>query len=114
MLWWLLYLNIFGGFKLKKGDINEILTEGGRITQKLRPVLRQCHTRAQNSDFKNRIKNVASIQLALLEMIYQELVLDSSTTNHPDTVQGIRAMLLGAKGLVTDLWHFHARRFGSK
>ena len=52
--------------KLKKG---EILTEGGRFIQELPSVLREFHTCAQNSDFKNRIKNNANIQLPLLEMI---------------------------------------------
>ena len=81
--------------QVKEGqNINEILTEGARIIQKLRPVLRECHTRAQRSNFKNRIKNIASIQPALLEMIYQELVLDSSTASHPGTVQRICAMFL--------------------
>ena len=60
----------FLGFKLKKGDINEILTEGGRITQKLGPVLRECHKKKKKSDFKNRMKTIASIQPALLEIIY--------------------------------------------
>ena len=90
--------------QVKEGqNINEILTEGGRIIKKLLPVLRECHTRAQKSDFKNRIKNTASIQPALLEMMYQELLLDSSTASHPDTVQRIRTMFLGTEGLVPDL-----------
>ena len=38
-------------------------------------------------------------------MIYQELVLDSSTANHPDTVQIICTMFHGAEGLVAHLRH---------
>ena len=95
-------------------NINDILTEGGQIIQKLQPVLMECHTSAQKSDFKNRITNIASIQSALLEMIYQELVLDSSTANHPDTVQRNCSMFLGAKGLVANFRHLNPGRPGDK
>ena len=96
--------------QVKEGqNINEILTEGGRIIQKLRPVLRECHTCTQKSDFKNRIKNIASIQTALLKMIYQELVLDSLTASEPDNVQRICTMFLGAEGLMADLRHLNPR-----
>ena len=47
-------------------------------------------------------------------MIYQELVLDSSTASHPDTVERICRMFLGAEGLVVDLWHHNAGRLGNK
>ena len=56
--------------------------------------------------------NVSSIQPSLLEMLYQELCLDSSTANHPDTTQRIRAMFLGAPGLVADLRHLNPGRPG--
>ena len=59
-------------------------------------------------------KNITSIQPLLLEMIYQELVLDSSTASHPDTVERICIMFLGAEGLVVDLWHYNAGRLGNK
>ena len=109
------HISIFVVVQVKEGrNISEILTEGGRIIQKLRPVLRECHTRAQKCDFKNRIKNIASIQRALLEMIYQELVLDSSTASHQDTVQRIRAMFLGAEELVADLQHLNTGSPGNK
>ena len=56
------HTSIFSGVQVQEGkNINEVLTEGGRIIQKIRPFLRECHTRAQKSDFKNRIKNIASI-----------------------------------------------------
>ena len=63
----------------------------------------ECHTRAQKSDFKNRIKNITNIQPALLEMIYQELILDSLTASHLKSVQRIRVIILGANRSVTDL-----------
>ena len=47
-------------------------------------------------------------------MIYQELVLDSSTASHPDTVQRIRAIFLGAEGLVANLRHLNPGRPGNK
>ena len=82
-----------------------MLTKGGRFLQKLVPQMREYHTRAQKSEFKRKVQNVASIQPALLEMMYQELCLDWSTANHPDTVQRIHPMFLGAHGLVADLRH---------
>ena len=90
------------------------LIERGRIIQRLRPVSRECHTCTQKSNFKNRIKNIASIQPALLEMISWKLVYDSSTVSHPDTDQRIRAMFLGTEGLVADLPHLNPGKPGNK
>ena len=82
------HTSIFAVVQVKEGqNTNKILTEGGQIIQKLLPVFMECHTRAQKSEFKKRIKNIASIQPALLEMIYQELFLNSSTASHPDIVK---------------------------
>ena len=67
----------------------------------------------QSSNFKNS-KNIASIQPALVEMSYQELVLDSSTASHPDTIQRIFAAFRSAEGLVADLWHCNPGRPGNK
>ena len=74
----------------------------------------ECHTSAQKSDFKNRITNTASIQSELLEMIYQELVLDSSTANHRETAQRNCAMFLGVEGLVANFRHLNPGRPGIK
>ena len=69
------HISIFAVVQVKEGrNINEILKDRGGIIQKLRPILREYHTLVQKSDFKGRIKNTVSIQPALLEMIYQELV----------------------------------------
>ena len=81
------------------------------IIQKLRLFF---HTGVQNSNLKNRTKNIASVQPALVEMSYQELVLDSSTASHPDTVQRICAAFRSAEGLVADLRHCNPGRPGNK
>ena len=47
-------------------------------------------------------------------MIYQELVLDSSTASHLDTVQRIWGMFLGTEGLVAELLHLNPGRPGNK
>ena len=47
-------------------------------------------------------------------MIYEELVLDSSTANHPDTVQRNCAVFLGAEGLVANFRHLNPGRLGNK
>ena len=46
-------------------------------------------------------------------MIYQELVLDSSTASHSGTVQRIHTFL-GAERLVADLQHLNSGRPGNK
>ena len=89
-------------FKLK------ILTEGGRIIQKLPTILRVSRTCAQKSNFKNRIKNIASIQPALLEMIYQKLLLDSSIASHLDTV------VKNWRNMQANLRHLNPRMPGDK
>ena len=43
---------------------------------------------------------------------YTKSCLDSSTANHHDTTQRIRAMFLGAPGLVADLRHLNPGRPG--
>ena len=90
-------------------NINETITKGDPIIQKLWPVLRECHNRDQKSN-KNRIKIIASIQPALLEMIYQELILDSSIASHSDTVQRNLPMLIGSERLVANLRHLNPGR----
>ena len=96
-----------------KRSMNEMMTESARMLQKLRPNFKEVHTRAQKNVFKTRVNNIARIQPSLLEVIYQELALDSSVTNHPTTSQRIRAMFLGAEGLIADLRHLNPGRPGN-
>ena len=95
-------------------DSNTMLTEGGRVMQKLRSFMREVHNRVQKNDFKRKINNIAKIQPALLDMIYQELALDASVTNHPVTTERTRAMFLGAEGLIADLRHLNPGRPGNR
>lgn len=57
---------------------------------------------------------MSKIQPAILEMIYQELSLDASVASHPVTSERIRAMFLGAEGLIADLRHLNPGRPGNK
>ena len=110
MPWWLTYLNICRGSRLRsakyQSDINK------RI-QKLRLILRECHTCVQTNDFKKRIKRIGNIQPAILEMIYQELVLDSLTSGHPNPFQRISRIFIEVEGLETDLQILNTRRPGN-
>ena len=86
-----------------KRTASEVLSDGSTMTAKLRPFLKEYHTRAQKKDFKKKVSNVASIQKSLLDVIYRELSLDASVTSHPDTAARIYAMFLGEEGLVADM-----------
>ncbi|MES9904556.1 MAG: hypothetical protein ABW168_18000, partial [Sedimenticola sp.] len=61
------------------------------------------HTRFMKRQFKQRLENVASIQPALLDMIYKDLTLDATTVSHPDTQQRLRMIFMGEVGLLADL-----------
>ena len=96
----------------EKRTASEVLTDGATLTAKLKPVLREHHTRAQKRDFKKKVTNVAGIQKSLLDVIYKELSLDASVTSHPDTAARIHAMFLGEEGLVADLRSLNPGRPG--
>ena len=91
-------------------ESSEILNDGATMLARVRPKLKEFHTRAQRNEFKQKIKNVAKINSTLLDIIYKELALDASFANHPDTETRINAMLLGATGLVADLRSLNSGR----
>lgn len=59
------------------------LVEGVRILQTCRPILKEYHTRAQRTQFKDKLNNIAKLSPALLEFIYKELAMDNSVAIHP-------------------------------
>ena len=109
---WLLYLNVYCGSSLKRAKyqyINRRRSNPPKATTSFKGVQYSCPKewfQEQNHKHCN--------QPVLPEMIYQELVLDSFTASYPNNVQRIRAMFLGAKGLVADLRHLNPRRTGNK
>ena len=88
----------------------EMLTQGARMVQKLKPQLKEFHTRAQRKLFKSKLSNIANIQPALVDFIYSELSLDASTMNHPDMMHRLRLISLGEEGLLADLRHLNTGR----
>ena len=91
---------------------SEILSDGATLITKLRPELKEFHTRAQRRQFKRRMENVAKVNPTLLDVIYKELALDATVANHPETETRIHAMVLGASGLVADLRSLNPGRPG--
>ena len=85
----------------------EMLTQGARMVQKLKPQLKEFQTRAQRKVFKYELSNIANIQPALDDLIYSELLLDASTMNHPDMMHRLRLISLGDKGLLSDMRHLY-------
>lgn len=53
------------------------LVEGARILQTCRPILKEYHTRAQRTQFKDKLNTIAKLSPALLEFIYKELAMDN-------------------------------------
>ena len=81
-----------------------MVTDGAKMCQKMKPLLKEYHTRAQKREFKRKVANIAKIQPSVVYVLYKELALDSSVSSHPDTETRVHAMFLGETGLIADLW----------
>ena len=88
----------------------QILTDGARLLQKVKPELKVFHTRAQRRHFKEGLKNITNISPSVADFIYKELALDSSTAEHPITHERLRMIFLGEEGLLTDLRYLNPGR----
>lgn len=88
----------------------QILIEGARILQKARPYLQEFHTRSQKALFRERLQNVTHVLPSVADLIYKELTLDASTASHPSTMERLRLIFLGEKGLLSDLRHLNTGR----
>ena len=85
----------------------ERVTDSARFLQQARPLLKEFHTRAQKTAFKQKLRNVTHVLPSVADMIYKELTLDASTANHPETQERLRLIFLGEKGLLADLRHLN-------
>lgn len=88
----------------------QILIEGARILQKARSYLQEFHTRSQKALFRERLQNVTHVLPSVADLIYKELTLDASTASHPSTMERLRLIFLGEKGLLSDLKHLNTGR----
>lgn len=88
----------------------QILIEGARILQKARPYLQEYHTRSQKALFRERLQHVTHVLPSVADLIYKELTLDRSTACHPSTMERLRLIFLGEKGLLADLRHLNTGR----
>lgn len=82
---------------------HEILTQGARFLQEVRPHLKEFHTRAQRPMFKRSLSNLATVKPSVAELIYKGLTLDASVAEHPETEERLRLIYLGNHGLLADL-----------
>lgn len=69
---------------------SEILIDGARLLQRIRPQLKEFHTRAQKAAFKEKVNNKTQISPAVREFIYRYLTGDSSAPFHPVMQQRLR------------------------
>ena len=88
----------------------EILTQGARFLQEVRPQLKEFHTRAQRQMFKQSLSNLATVKPSVADLIYKELTLDASAAEHPDTAKRLRLIYLGNHGLLADLRNLNPGR----
>lgn len=84
----------------------QVLTQGAKMVQTLKPHLREYNTRGQKNE-QNKLKNTAILQPNFVDFIYNELALDRPTANHPDMQQRLRLIFLGEQRLITDLRHLN-------
>ena len=89
---------------------DEMLTQSARMVQKMKPQLKEYHTRAQKRAFKEKLKNVAAVSPSVVNLLFSELTLDASTASHPDMQQRLRLIFLGEHGLLADLRHLNPGR----
>ena len=92
----------------------EILVEGARLLQMVRPHLLERHTRAQRKLFKDKLSNLVKVSPTISEFIYKELALDGTAAAHPVTKERLRLISLGHSGLVTDLRNLNPGRPNNK
>ena len=89
---------------------DEILTDTSRFFETVRPNLKEVHSRAMKTQFKNSVQNIASIQPAILDFVYAELSMDRSAPLHPDIQQRTRMKVQGEPGLIADMRHLNPGR----
>ena len=88
----------------------DILVQGARLLQRVRPNLIENHTRAQRKIFKAKLSSLANISPAVCDFIYKELTMDGVTATHPITQERLRLISLGHTGLIADLRHLNPGR----
>ena len=84
-----------------------MLTQSARMVQKMKPQLKEYHTRAQKRAFKEKLKNGATVSPSVVNLLFYELTLDASTASHPDMQQRLHLIFLGEHGLLADLRHLN-------
>ena len=89
----------------------DMLVQGARLLQKVRPKLLERHTRAQRRVFKRKLSAVTNLAPgSLSDFIYKELTLDGAAAAHPIMQERLRLISLGHTGLIADLRHLNPGR----
>ena len=92
----------------------QILIEGARLVQKVRPKLLEVHTREMKRTFKDKMSNITSLSPSILEFIYKELALDGGQATNPVMQERLRLISLGHTDLIADLRHTNPGRPNTK
>ena len=72
------------------------------IMSKIKPVLPEYHTRSMKKQFKDKVKNIASIQPSLVDFLYK-LTSDASVAATPEMQQRLRMIFMAEIGLLPDV-----------
>ena len=94
----------------EKRTNDDMLTQGAQLLAKMRPHLKECHTRQMKKTFKKKINNIAKIQPSILEYLYSELSFDRSAAENPIVRQRLELICGGAEGLLADMRHLNPGR----
>ena len=79
---------------------SQLLTDGAQLLQKVRPQLKEHHTRYQRQIFKAKLQNVAGVLPSIADLIYKELTLDATAAAHPETQERLCLIFLGSLTLL--------------
>ncbi|XP_014676567.1 PREDICTED: uncharacterized protein LOC106816458 [Priapulus caudatus] len=88
----------------------EVLTQGARLLQKIRPSLHEFHTRMQKETFKKKIGHITKVSPAVRDCIYRALTQDASAPANAVMTERLRLISLGQTGIVDDLRRMNTGR----
>ena len=93
---------------------SEMMTDAVRMTMRLKPMLREYHTRQQRIDFTVAYGNIVKITPAIRRSLYSDLTGDATASPNPEMDAHLRLALLGeSPEIVYDLRRLNSGRIPS-
>ena len=93
---------------------SEMMTDAVRMTMRLKPMLREYHTRQQRIDFTVAYGNIVKITPAIRRSLYSDLTGDATASPNPEMDARLRLALLGeSPEIVYDLRRLNSGRIPS-